>query len=191
MPAGAGHPKVCPFGPSERGGRPPASAGMEAEDRAGAWLQARYHAWMGEGHELLEAVRGLPDGEEPELVAAVLAHDDALGTVAGGAGPWTFHGLVFGKQADHDLLGALADVPSSTRRDAVAALVRARLEVSDVVERMWALYDRLAGLAAQHEPLDRDEAGTYVAWLGELGVDGGEVTVAAADLGVAVLEHRA
>jgi hypothetical protein len=169
---------------------------MEAEDRADAWLRERYGSWISDGQMRLEALQATPEDDDSDADGANGAEDALAGCLrrleeayqsAGVAdSPWSFHGLVFGKPADEEFLEGAAQAPSSDRRDQLLALFRSRIDTANVVERMWALYDRLFSLAAANESLTQEEAQTYVSWLGDLSIDPGEVTVAAADVGVSV-----
>ncbi|MBA2282254.1 MAG: hypothetical protein H0W25_13650 [Acidimicrobiia bacterium] len=172
---------------------------MDAEDRADTWLKERYQGWIADGRSRLESLRVAPEAPEPSegesgdgdaaddgLVEPLRRLEEAYASAGISSDEWSFHGLVFGKPADEEFLEAAANAPSSDRRDQLVELFRARIATANVVERMWALYDRLFSLAAAGESLTQDEAQTYVSWLGDLGIDPGEVTVAAADVGVAV-----
>ncbi len=167
---------------------------MDAEDRADAWLKERYGSWIAEGTMRLESLRVAPgggEGADGDGGADVLGDcldrlDEAYRSAGIGDSQWSFHGLVFGKPADEEFLEGAAQAPPSDRRDQLLALFRSRIETANVVERMWALYDRLVSLAAAAESLTQEEAQTYASWLGDLSIDPAEVTVAAADVGVVV-----
>jgi hypothetical protein len=101
---------------------------------------------------------------------------------------WAAYGFLAGKAADVALLQCLRGAGSAdpTAVDRVEVLFRTRVAITETIERMYALYERLAELLAAGNPMDSSEAELFAAWLEDGGITAGELRAAAAEVGVPV-----